>query len=96
MEAMSFVTEDRKTAQESTFPNTHTFDLFGGVDVSLTLLMPEMLCILYLNVEVYLWRVSVTSTVLALNFPVSLKLLVEILMRPTLTMQKKKTKSKQY
>uniref|UniRef100_A0A671VX62 Transient receptor potential cation channel, subfamily C, member 4 associated protein a n=1 Tax=Sparus aurata TaxID=8175 RepID=A0A671VX62_SPAAU len=36
MEAMSFVTEDRKTAQESTFPNTHTFDLFGGVDVSLT------------------------------------------------------------
>uniref|UniRef100_A0A3Q3XD52 Uncharacterized protein n=1 Tax=Mola mola TaxID=94237 RepID=A0A3Q3XD52_MOLML len=51
MEAMSFVTEDRKTAQESTFPNTHTFDLFGGVD-----------------------------------------LLVEILMRPTLTMQKKKTK----
>lgn len=36
MDAMSFVTEDRKTAQESTFPNTHTFDLFGGVDVSLT------------------------------------------------------------
>lgn len=35
MDAMSFVTEDRKTAQESTFPNTHTFDLFGGVDVSL-------------------------------------------------------------
>ncbi|KTF82152.1 hypothetical protein cypCar_00013549 [Cyprinus carpio] len=34
MEAMSFVTEDRKTAQESTFPNTYTFDLFGGVDVS--------------------------------------------------------------
>ncbi|TNM88413.1 hypothetical protein fugu_004667 [Takifugu bimaculatus] len=51
MEAMSFVTEDRKTVQESTFPNTHTFDLFGGVD-----------------------------------------LLVEILMRPTLTMQKKKPK----
>ncbi|KAI4827586.1 hypothetical protein KUCAC02_030971 [Chaenocephalus aceratus] len=49
MEAMCFVTEDRKTAQESTFPNTYTFDLFGGVD-----------------------------------------LLVEILMRPTLTMQKKK------
>lgn len=39
MEAMSFVTEDRKTAQESTFPNTHTFDLFGGVDVSLTLML---------------------------------------------------------
>lgn len=34
MEAMSFVTEDRKPAQESTFPNTYTFDLFGGVDVS--------------------------------------------------------------
>ncbi|XP_070967610.1 short transient receptor potential channel 4-associated protein-like isoform X1 [Oncorhynchus clarkii lewisi] len=51
MEAMSFVTEDRKSAQESTFPVTYTFDLFGGVD-----------------------------------------LLVEILMRPTLTMQKKKLK----
>lgn len=38
VEAMSFVTEDRKTAQESTFPNTYTFDLFGGVDVSLTFL----------------------------------------------------------
>ena len=35
MEAMSFVTEDRKSAQESTFPNTYTFDLFGGVDVCL-------------------------------------------------------------
>lgn len=31
---MAFVTEERKTAQESTFPNTYTFDLFGGVDVS--------------------------------------------------------------
>ncbi|XP_019734915.1 transient receptor potential cation channel, subfamily C, member 4 associated protein a [Hippocampus comes] len=51
MEAMSFVTEERKSAQESTFPNTHTFDLFGGVH-----------------------------------------LLVELLMRPTLTMQKKKPK----
>ncbi|XP_006639582.1 short transient receptor potential channel 4-associated protein [Lepisosteus oculatus] len=51
MEAMTFVTEDRKTAQESTFPNTYTFDLFGGVH-----------------------------------------LLVEILMRPTLTTQKKKPK----
>ncbi|KAK6318997.1 hypothetical protein J4Q44_G00102080 [Coregonus suidteri] len=51
MEAMSFVTEDRKSAQESIFPITYTFDLFGGVD-----------------------------------------LLVEILMRPTLTMQKKKPK----
>uniref|UniRef100_A0A663DVF1 Transient receptor potential cation channel subfamily C member 4 associated protein n=1 Tax=Aquila chrysaetos chrysaetos TaxID=223781 RepID=A0A663DVF1_AQUCH len=34
MEAMAFVTEDRKAAQESTFPNTYTFDLFGGVDVT--------------------------------------------------------------
>uniref|UniRef100_A0A7N4PMP5 Transient receptor potential cation channel subfamily C member 4 associated protein n=1 Tax=Sarcophilus harrisii TaxID=9305 RepID=A0A7N4PMP5_SARHA len=51
MEAMVFVTEDRKFSQESTFPNTYTFDLFGGVD-----------------------------------------LLVEILMRPTLTTQKKKQK----
>ncbi|XP_044520307.1 short transient receptor potential channel 4-associated protein isoform X3 [Gracilinanus agilis] len=51
MEAMVFVTEERKFSQESTFPNTYTFDLFGGVD-----------------------------------------LLVEILMRPTLTTQKKKQK----
>ncbi|XP_041080693.1 short transient receptor potential channel 4-associated protein-like [Polyodon spathula] len=51
-EAMTFVTEDRKTAQESMFPNTYTFDLFGGVH-----------------------------------------LLVEILMRPTLTTQKKKPMS---
>ncbi|XP_054836127.1 short transient receptor potential channel 4-associated protein isoform X2 [Eublepharis macularius] len=51
MEAMAFVTEERKVTQESTFPNTYTFDLFGGVD-----------------------------------------LLVEILMRPTLTTQKKKQK----
>ncbi|KAL0978601.1 hypothetical protein UPYG_G00172770 [Umbra pygmaea] len=51
MEAMAFVTEDRKSDQDSTFPNTYTFDLFGGVD-----------------------------------------LLVEILMRPTLTMKKKKPK----
>uniref|UniRef100_A0A669CQD3 Transient receptor potential cation channel, subfamily C, member 4 associated protein a n=1 Tax=Oreochromis niloticus TaxID=8128 RepID=A0A669CQD3_ORENI len=35
VEAMSFVTEDRKTAQESTFPNTYTFDLFGGVDINI-------------------------------------------------------------
>lgn len=39
MEAMSFVTEDRKTSQESTFPNTYTFDLFGGVDVSIFSIM---------------------------------------------------------
>lgn len=39
MEAMAFVTEDRKAAQESTFPNTYTFDLFGGVDVSMVYLV---------------------------------------------------------
>ncbi|KAJ8257843.1 hypothetical protein GJAV_G00190330 [Gymnothorax javanicus] len=39
MEAMSFVTEDRKTDQESTFPNTYTFDLFGGVDLLVEILM---------------------------------------------------------
>ncbi|XP_023654518.1 short transient receptor potential channel 4-associated protein isoform X2 [Paramormyrops kingsleyae] len=49
MEAMTFVTEDRKNTQELASPNTYTFDLFGGVD-----------------------------------------LLVDILMRPTLTAQKKK------
>ncbi|XP_041953405.1 short transient receptor potential channel 4-associated protein-like [Alosa alosa] len=39
MEAMSFVTEDRKTSQESTYPNTYTFDLFGGVDLLVEVLM---------------------------------------------------------
>uniref|UniRef100_A0A674AZ25 Transient receptor potential cation channel, subfamily C, member 4 associated protein b n=1 Tax=Salmo trutta TaxID=8032 RepID=A0A674AZ25_SALTR len=39
MEAMSFVTEDRRTAQESTSPNTYTFDLFGGVDLLVEILM---------------------------------------------------------
>lgn len=39
MEAMSIVTEDRKAAQESTFPNTYTFDLFGGVDLLVEVLM---------------------------------------------------------
>ncbi|CAB1335989.1 unnamed protein product [Coregonus sp. 'balchen'] len=39
MEAMSFVTEDRRTAQESTYPNTYTFDLFGGVDLLVEILM---------------------------------------------------------
>lgn len=34
MEAVASVTEDKKAAQESTFPNTYTFDLFGGVNVS--------------------------------------------------------------
>lgn len=38
MEAMSFVTEERKTPQESASPNTYTFDLFGGVDVSFLLI----------------------------------------------------------
>uniref|UniRef100_A0AAY4D051 Short transient receptor potential channel 4-associated protein n=1 Tax=Denticeps clupeoides TaxID=299321 RepID=A0AAY4D051_9TELE len=42
MEAMSFVTEDRKTVQESSFPITYTFDLFGGVDVSCRSYMPIM------------------------------------------------------
>ncbi|KAA0706981.1 Short transient receptor potential channel 4-associated protein [Triplophysa tibetana] len=32
MEAMSFVTEERKTPLQSISPNTYTFDLFGGVD----------------------------------------------------------------
>ncbi|XP_029466793.1 short transient receptor potential channel 4-associated protein isoform X2 [Rhinatrema bivittatum] len=50
MEAMAIVTEEKKAVQDFTFPNTYTFDLFGGVD-----------------------------------------LLVEILMRPTLFTQKKKT-----
>uniref|UniRef100_A0A672LE73 Short transient receptor potential channel 4-associated protein-like n=1 Tax=Sinocyclocheilus grahami TaxID=75366 RepID=A0A672LE73_SINGR len=39
MEAMSFVTEERKTPQESVSPNTYTFDLFGGVDVSSSLIL---------------------------------------------------------
>lgn len=38
MEAMSFVTEERKTPQETVSPNTYTFDLFGGVDVSFLLI----------------------------------------------------------
>lgn len=51
MEAMSFVTEDRKTAQESTFPNTYTFDLFGGVDVSLTYLFPDAVLLVSSEME---------------------------------------------
>uniref|UniRef100_A0A8B9T2B0 Transient receptor potential cation channel subfamily C member 4 associated protein n=1 Tax=Anas platyrhynchos TaxID=8839 RepID=A0A8B9T2B0_ANAPL len=43
MEAMAFVTEDRKAAQESTFPNTYTFDLFGGVDVSVVGLSDDLI-----------------------------------------------------
>uniref|UniRef100_A0A8C7G854 Transient receptor potential cation channel, subfamily C, member 4 associated protein a n=1 Tax=Oncorhynchus kisutch TaxID=8019 RepID=A0A8C7G854_ONCKI len=43
MEAMSFVTEDRKSAQESTFPITYTFDLFGGVDLIVEISMRSTL-----------------------------------------------------
>ncbi|XP_061231450.1 short transient receptor potential channel 4-associated protein isoform X2 [Neopsephotus bourkii] len=39
MEAVASVTEDKKAAQESTFPNTYTFDLFGGVDLLVEILM---------------------------------------------------------
>ncbi|KAL1021175.1 hypothetical protein UPYG_G00009770 [Umbra pygmaea] len=39
MEAMSFVTEDKKPALESPYPNTNTFDLFGGVDLLVEILM---------------------------------------------------------
>lgn len=39
MEAMAFVTEDGKGAQESKFPNTHIFDIFGGVDLLVEILM---------------------------------------------------------
>ncbi|XP_062871370.1 transient receptor potential cation channel, subfamily C, member 4 associated protein b [Trichomycterus rosablanca] len=45
MEAMSFVTEDRKTPQESVSPNTYTFDLFGGVDLFIEILMRPTLSI---------------------------------------------------
>nr|XP_040060502.1 transient receptor potential cation channel, subfamily C, member 4 associated protein a [Gasterosteus aculeatus aculeatus] len=45
VEAMSFVTEDRKTAQESTFPNTYTFDLFGGVHLLVEILMRPTLTV---------------------------------------------------
>lgn len=153
MDAMSFVTEDRKTAQESTFPNTHTFDLFGGVDVSLMhwssnmkpivfsffFNIPSTTCVsraVIINQEIPVGLQKIPTVALcfpqkhwsllfsftgsfssiatptaitascyghqlhkclltALNCLVSLQLLVEILMRPTLTMQKKKTQSKQ-
>ncbi|XP_065142128.1 transient receptor potential cation channel, subfamily C, member 4 associated protein b [Paramisgurnus dabryanus] len=39
MEAMSFVTEERKTTLESISPNTYTFDFFGGVDLFVEILM---------------------------------------------------------
>lgn len=35
---MAFVTEERKLNQDTTYPNTYIFDLFGGVDVSSCLL----------------------------------------------------------
>ncbi|RXN23540.1 short transient receptor potential channel 4-associated -like protein [Labeo rohita] len=45
MEAMSFVTEERKTPQESVSPNTYTFDLFGGVDLFVEILMRPTLTV---------------------------------------------------
>ncbi|XP_008570247.1 PREDICTED: short transient receptor potential channel 4-associated protein isoform X2 [Galeopterus variegatus] len=39
MEAMAFVTEERKFTQETTYPNTYIFDLFGGVDLLVEILM---------------------------------------------------------
>nr|XP_048287522.1 short transient receptor potential channel 4-associated protein isoform X3 [Myodes glareolus] len=39
VEAMAFVTEDRKLTQEATYPNTYIFDLFGGVDLLIEILM---------------------------------------------------------
>uniref|UniRef100_A0A8C1FHR5 Transient receptor potential cation channel, subfamily C, member 4 associated protein b n=1 Tax=Cyprinus carpio carpio TaxID=630221 RepID=A0A8C1FHR5_CYPCA len=47
MEAMSFVTEERKTPQESASPNTYTFVLFGGVDVMSDDLIKYCLSVLY-------------------------------------------------
>ncbi|XP_017209091.1 transient receptor potential cation channel, subfamily C, member 4 associated protein b isoform X1 [Danio rerio] len=45
MEAISFVTEERKMPQESISPNTYTFDLFGGVDLFIEILMRPTLTI---------------------------------------------------
>ncbi|XP_069099997.1 short transient receptor potential channel 4-associated protein isoform X3 [Pleurodeles waltl] len=39
MEAMAIVTEEKKLNQDFTFPNTYTFDLFGGVDLLVEILM---------------------------------------------------------
>ncbi|XP_069508359.1 short transient receptor potential channel 4-associated protein [Ambystoma mexicanum] len=39
MEAMAIVTEEKKPTHEFTFPNTYTFDLFGGVDLLVEILM---------------------------------------------------------
>ncbi|KAM4623198.1 short transient receptor potential channel 4-associated protein isoform 2-T2 [Discoglossus pictus] len=44
MEAMAIVTEDKKTSHDFPFPNTYTFDLFGGVDLLVEILMrPSLL-----------------------------------------------------
>lgn len=45
MEAMSFVTEELKTPQESISPNTYTFALFGGVDLFVEILMRPTLTV---------------------------------------------------
>ncbi|KAM3922550.1 LOW QUALITY PROTEIN: short transient receptor potential channel 4-associated protein [Leptodactylus fuscus] len=39
MEAMAIVTDDKKSGPELPFPNTYTFDLFGGVDLLVEILM---------------------------------------------------------
>ncbi|XP_068120605.1 short transient receptor potential channel 4-associated protein isoform X2 [Hyperolius riggenbachi] len=39
MEAMAIVTDDKKSSPEIPFPNTYTFDLFGGVDLLVEILM---------------------------------------------------------
>ncbi|XP_053309414.1 short transient receptor potential channel 4-associated protein [Spea bombifrons] len=39
MEAMAIVTDDKKSSTELPFPNTYTFDLFGGVDLLVEILM---------------------------------------------------------
>ena len=107
MEAMSFVTEDRKTVQESSFPNTYTFDLFGGVDVSSVracfgVLFPRHAFslvvrspFLFSEPREYVLKFSILPPHPLPPVPSSTqKLLVEILMRPTLTTLKKKPKSK--
>lgn len=47
---MVYVTEDRKAAQESSFPNTYTFDLFGGVDVSV-LFQYQKICMIIIPLK---------------------------------------------
>uniref|UniRef100_A0A6I8PFC2 Transient receptor potential cation channel subfamily C member 4 associated protein n=1 Tax=Ornithorhynchus anatinus TaxID=9258 RepID=A0A6I8PFC2_ORNAN len=43
VEAIVFVTEERKAIRESNFPSTYTFDLFGGVDLLVEILMQPTL-----------------------------------------------------